>query len=129
MRTWFLWTVGLVAGASMLVLLANAQAPASAAAGEKLFREKVAPVLRQHCVQCHNPTKSRGSLDLSTRTTALEGGEQGPALVPGDARKSLLVQMIGGAKPRMPQKSESLAADQVEEIGRWIDAGAPWPID
>ena len=36
--------------------------------------------------------KSRGGLDLSTRATALAGGDEGPAIVPGDAKKSLLLQ-------------------------------------
>jgi hypothetical protein len=129
MQTWFPTIVCPIAIASMLALLAPAQEPVPGRMAEKLFREKVAPLLRQSCLQCHNPAKSRGSLDLSTRAAALEGGEHGPALIAGDAKKSLLMQMIGGAKPRMPQKSAPLAANQVEEIGRWIDAGAPWPAD
>lgn len=129
MRSWSLTIVGLVASTSMLALLAPAQQPTAGATADKLFRDKVAPVLRQNCLQCHNPAKSRGSLDLSTRAAAVEGGEHGPALVPGDAKKSLLMQMIGGTKPRMPQKSAPLAAGQVEDIGHWIDAGASWPAD
>ena len=129
MKAGFLLVASLFALLSGLAMLAPAQEPLTAAAGEGLFRDKVAPVLRQSCLPCHNPAKSRGSLDLSTRATALEGGEKGPAIVPGDAQKSLLLQMVRGPQPKMPQKGEALTAGQVVDVGRWIDAGAPWPKD
>jgi cytochrome c553 len=119
---------GLVALLGWLALLAHAQ-PQTPTPTEQQFRTRVAPVLAQNCLQCHNPKKSRGSLDLSSRAAMLEGGEHGPVIVPGDARKSLLYHMIAGPKPRMPQQREPLAADAVADVARWIDAGAPWPRD
>jgi hypothetical protein len=94
---------------------------------DEFFTERVAPVLRQRCVECHNPQKDRGGLDLTTRERLLEGGGQGPAVVPGSAAKSLLVQMVSGDKPKMPKQEEPLTPQQVADLRQWIDGGAAWP--
>src|SRR5438067_8756889 len=94
-----------------LVLLA-----APGRADEDHFTSRVAPVLKKHCVECHNPKKSRGGLDLSTRAALLKGGDQGDAVVPGKADKSLLVEQITGTKPAMPRKGSPLAAQEVADI-------------
>jgi hypothetical protein len=102
-----------------------------AAAGQgvaaDLFRDKIAPLLETRCLSCHNAQKKRGGLDLSTRTSALAGGKNGPVLVPGAAAKSRLVQMIGGANPRMPRTGAKLSAGEVAQVRRWIGTGANWP--
>src|SRR5262249_1979883 len=77
-------------------------------------------------MKCHNPQKSRGSLDLTTREHLLKGGETGPAVVVGRSDKSLLVEMISGAKPRMPQKGDPLTAEQIATLRTWTDTGVPW---
>src|SRR5437773_3409667 len=64
------------------------------------FAQRVAPVLRQRCVQCHNSQKSRGGLDLTSRERLHQGGEQGPVVVPGNSAKSRLIEMVSGTKPR-----------------------------
>src|SRR5271166_6642870 len=61
---------------------------------DSFFVAKVAPVLRERCVECHNGKKSRGGLDLTTRASTLTGGDKGPVIVPGDAGKSLLLRMV-----------------------------------
>src|SRR5436190_21394872 len=82
-------------------------------ADEALFRDRVAPVLKKRCVECHNPKKSRGGLDLSTRAALLRGGDQGDAVVPGKADKSLLVEQIAGTKPAMPKKGSPLTTQEI----------------
>jgi hypothetical protein len=129
MRASHLLAAGSVILAGAFALTGQAQPQATPAATERLFRDKVAPLLRQNCLECHNAKKSRGSLDLSTRAAALEGGEMGPALVPGDSKKSLLLQMVQGPKPRMPKQREPLSAAAVADLAHWIDGGAPWPKD
>jgi hypothetical protein len=97
------------------------------ASAEDFFAERVAPVLRQRCVSCHNARKSRNGLDLTSRDRLLKGGESGPAVVPGDAAKSLLVEMVSGAKPRMPKQGARLTAEEIADLRKWIDDGAAWP--
>ncbi len=91
-----------------------------------LFSDLVAPLLRQHCVSCHNPTKKRGGLDLTTRDRLLAGGDTGSAVKPGAAAESLLILMVVGAGAKMPKKGAKLTADEVTALRQWIDDGAPW---
>jgi hypothetical protein len=60
----------------------------------------------------------------------LAGGDSGPAMIPGNADRSLLWQRVksGG----MPQKRPPLPAEEKETLRRWIAAGAAWsqtPLD
>ncbi len=109
------------------VLVCSLSAGGLHADGAGAFAERVAPLLRQRCVSCHNPRKVRGGLDLTTRAGLLRGGDEGPAAVPGDAGKSLLVRMVSGDKPKMPRQGAPLSSEQVADLRKWIDAGAEWP--
>ncbi|MBL9200876.1 MAG: hypothetical protein JNL39_10235, partial [Opitutaceae bacterium] len=64
-------------------------------AGHQFFREKIEPVLREHCYECHSAgaKRLRGDLRLDLKAGLLKGGHTGPALAAGDA-KSLLLQAI-----------------------------------
>src|SRR5262245_27044325 len=114
------WTVFLASG----LFLASA-GPMSAAEATA-FTDKVAPVLQRRCLGCHGE-KKRGGLDLRTRAGMLKGGDGGPALVPGSAAKSRLVQLVSGPKPRMPREGPKLTPAEVAALRAWVDAGAPWP--
>src|SRR5262245_56250182 len=61
----------------------------------QFFEIKIRPVLAENCFQGHGEKKQRGSLRLDSLATILEGGDQGPAIVPGHPEKSLLVKAIG----------------------------------
>src|SRR5262249_12424657 len=112
----------------LLALLGCTGLPDSPArADDSTFVQKVAPVLRQRCGQCHGPKKTKGGLDVSTRDLLLEGGDHGLAIVPGEAAKSLLLKLVSGPEPKMPKQGQRLTAGQVADLRRWIDAGAPWP--
>jgi Protein of unknown function (DUF1549)/Protein of unknown function (DUF1553)/Planctomycete cytochrome C/F5/8 type C domain len=92
-----------------------------------LFPDRVAPLLQQRCVSCHNPKTKRSGLDLTTRETLLAGGDTGPAVKPGASADSLLIKMVVGADAKMPKKGAKLTADETAALRQWIDAGAPWP--
>jgi len=47
------------------------------------YTEHVLPILRDKCLNCHNPDKTRGGLDLSTYVKAMEGGSSGAVVRPG----------------------------------------------
>src|SRR5437867_2339395 len=100
-----------------ILALFGAAALANAAVAETLtpqqlafFETKIHPVLVEHCYKCHSATaeKIKGGLTLDTREGLLRGGETGPAIVPGDADKSLLLEAIRYANPdlAMPPKKE-----------------------
>src|SRR5688572_32432621 len=99
----------------------------AAPARADLFADRVAPLLEERCLSCHNARAKRGGLDLSTRAAALAGGDNGAVLVPGASKKSKLLDAVTGDKPRMPRAGAKLTAGEVALLRRWIDAGMAWP--
>jgi hypothetical protein len=100
------------------------------AEGVRLFRERIAPILKAECYRCHSAQaeKLRGGLRLDSREAMLEGGDSGPAVVPGKSGESLLIQAIRhedglAMPPKKPRLSEVILAD----FAKWVDAGAPYP--
>ncbi|QDT75915.1 DUF1553 domain-containing protein [Lacipirellula limnantheis] len=87
------------------------------------------PILARACFDCHGPDAQESDLRLDVRQVAFAGGELfGPAIVPGNAAGSPLVQFISGAGVlEMPPSGAQLTPDEVAVISRWIDAGADWP--
>ncbi|HVN53341.1 MAG TPA: NapC/NirT family cytochrome c [Anaerolineaceae bacterium] len=77
-------------------------------------------ILVDKCGKCHGENAMKG-LNLTTYASLLKGGEDGPAIVKGDPTNSLLVKIQTGSQPHFGQ----LAPDQLAQIMRWIQAGAP----
>lgn len=94
------------------------------------FQKEILPILKTNCIACHNESEAEGNLVAETPQTILEGGLEGPAVVPGDAEKSLLFQVAAHrVKPKMPPKKNKVGAEPLtpEELGLlklWIDQGA-----
>lgn len=93
------------------------------------FAADIAPIFQDSCVSCHGAEKEKAGLRLDDRTLALRGGDQGPAIVPGDSAASLLVKLVSGADEDriMPAKGARLTAAQIGLLRAWIDQGARWP--
>ncbi|MFP6667603.1 MAG: DUF1549 domain-containing protein, partial [Pirellulales bacterium] len=86
--------------------------------------------MKTHCFRCHGPLKSESDLRLDTKALALKGGENGPALVAGNAAESELVQRItSDDDSRMPPEGERLLIDEITTLKKWIAAGAVSPAD
>jgi hypothetical protein len=79
----------------------------------------ISTLLENKCAPCHIQNTTSG-LNLSTYQSALEGGSQGPAVVPGDPQASVLVQVqqAGGHPGQLSQ-------DELNAVIQWIQAGAP----
>ncbi|HMJ66395.1 MAG TPA: PSD1 and planctomycete cytochrome C domain-containing protein, partial [Candidatus Binatia bacterium] len=95
------------------------------------FENKIRPLLANNCYKCHsqNAEKVKGGLLLDTRDAVLAGGNTGPAIVPGNPDKSLLIQAVRYTNPdlQMPPKGEKLTEAQVADLVAWIKMGAPDP--
>ncbi|HBJ86864.1 MAG TPA: hypothetical protein DDZ88_24005, partial [Verrucomicrobiales bacterium] len=91
----------------------------------------IRPVLVKHCYECHSAEsgKSKGGLMLDTKHGIREGGETGPAVVPGDAAKSLLLTAIKHSDPdlEMPPKEPKLSEAVIVDFETWIKTGADDP--
>ena len=95
---------------------------------DRHFVERVRPLLAARCWSCHGPDKAEGGLRLDSRDAAIEGGDSGPALVPGNADRSLALMAVKRMHKvlEMPPK-DKLSAHDIHTLERWIREGAPWP--
>ena len=98
------------------------------AVADQHFLNKVKPLLDSRCITCHGAEKQKGGLRLDSRAAAIQGGESGPAVVPGKPGESLLLDAVLHSKKelKMPPKEKLTAAD-ITVLKRWIRDGAPWP--
>ena len=102
--------------------------PALGGDGEEFFEARVRPVLVEKCLRCHGGEEKKSGLEVDSRAALLGGGKRGPAIVPGDPGKSLLVQAVRRSRPdlKMPPQ-ERLPDAAVADIERWVREGAVWP--
>ena len=99
------------------------------ASAVEFFEKKVRPILVDNCYNCHSAnTNAKGELRVDDRGGLLAGGNSGPAVVPGDPARSLLLQAVRheGEVAKMPPKKK-LTDEQVADLARWIEQGAAWP--
>jgi hypothetical protein len=94
--------------------------------GDNFFDEQVAPLLAARCAECHHEEEPEAELNLLSEATALKGGENGPALVPGDPGKSLLWKRV--AADEMPPE-DPLDDEEKQILKKWIASGANWGTD
>ena len=88
------------------------------------YEKDIVPIFKATCISCHKPDKKKGKLDMTTYADLIKGGKQGSPVTPGDPAKSLIVEMISGNEPEMPEKGDPLKPEQVALISRWIKEGA-----
>jgi len=109
-----------------LALLAGASAyPRAAVDDRDFFETKVRPVLANNCLDCHTDMRS-GGLRLDSREAMLKGGKSGPALVPGDPEKSLLIQAVRQTGALKMPKGGKLTAAEIDGLVEWVKSGAVW---
>lgn len=90
------------------------------------YQDHVLPLFRNACLNCHNPDKKKGDLDLSTYSGLTAGGGSGKVVLPGDADGSTLMKVITwSAEPNMPPKGDKLPDKDLATIRTWIASGAP----
>ncbi len=117
----------------VIVLLASgalAQEKPLTRAQLDFFEKKIRPVLVQQCYKCHSAKseKVKGELLLDTKAGARKGGESGPAVVPRNLRKSLLIEAVrwGNDDLQMPPKKK-LPDSVIADLEKWVAMGAPDP--
>lgn len=114
----------------MLLGLALAPHPGSAAEAKVDFIHQVWPILKDSCLECHGSEKQKGKLRLDHRTEAFKGGKNGPVIQPGKAEESALYRRLLLPKTddeRMPNEGDPLPPEKLNLIRDWINQGATWP--
>ena len=95
------------------------------------FESKIRPVLVKHCYECHSAEsgKTKGGLSLDTKQGLLMGGDTGPAIIPGEPSKSLLLKAMRHEDPdlEMPPKGPALTKAVTMDFETWIREGAMDP--
>ncbi len=98
--------------------------------GSEFFEKKIRPVLTDRCYACHSADakKIKGGFLLDSRAGLLKGGDTGPAIIPGDIEKSLLIKAVRytDADLQMPPKKQ-LTPEQIADLEAWVKMGAPDP--
>src|SRR5262245_35402153 len=64
--------------------------------GNEFFEQRIRPLLVEQCYKCHSAEaeKIKGGLRLDSRDALLKGGDTGPAIIPGDPDRSLLIKAV-----------------------------------
>jgi hypothetical protein len=94
----------------------------------QFFEQRIRPVLVQHCYRCHSAEskKPRGGLRVDSRAGLGKGGDSGPAVVPGDPGRSLILKALRHDGLAMPPERK-LPSEVVADFEHWIKSGAPDP--
>jgi uncharacterized membrane protein len=92
------------------------------------FEDIIQPILLQDCARCHGPEKQKSGLRVDTYAALLKGGKDGPALVPGHAGTSHMIermrQPLDSDDHMPPQDRPQPTREEIALIEWWIDAGA-----
>jgi hypothetical protein len=114
---------------SIAILLATGSAwaadPLSKRQRLDFFEAKIRPILAKHCYECHaaDSKKLSGGLLVDSRQGLLKGGDSGPAVVPRDLKKSLLISALKHDDFEMPPKGK-LPVAVIVDFEKWIRDGA-----
>src|SRR4051812_21484045 len=97
----------------------------AADSNESIFRDRILPTLQASCASCHGGATPASSLVIADLDGLLAGGKHGPAITPGNAASSLLIQYVRGEKsPKMPVGG-SLTDSVITALAKAIDEMKP----
>ena len=93
----------------------------------KFYSEKVKPILKESCFECHadDPEDLQGSLALTSRKSILRGGDSGPAVDTNSPTESLLIKAINYKIYEMPPGGK-LSDDKIQILSQWVKLGMPF---
>jgi mono/diheme cytochrome c family protein len=105
--------------------------PGPLPAADDVYQQQIRTVLRERCVACHGALKQEAGLRLDTAQLIRQGGDGGPAVIPGDPAGSLLLTRVTETdlSVRMPPEGEALKPEQIAALRGWIQSGATGPVD
>jgi len=117
--------------ATILVAIATSESVADEKAAAKInevekpvFEKDILPIFTRYCFNCHGKSSPQLGLDLRTARLTMRGSQNGPVVVGGSLKKSLLWQKV--SKRVMPPSlfKLRLSDGEIETVRRWIETGA-----
>jgi mono/diheme cytochrome c family protein len=125
-------TLGIIVLGTATLFVKAAEPPvqpdhaAQMAASRELFASTVRGFLTENCLHCHGGEKVKSGFNLADRDLLLQGGDRGPAVIPGKSEASLMIKLLRRLEePHMPPKNPAPQV-AVDAIARWIDLGAAY---
>ncbi len=92
---------------------------------ELAYETVIAPILSKKCNSCHNPSKTKGDLVMTTHASLLIGGKNGPVVDPNNPDNSTMIKRVhlpANDKKHMPPKGKSQLSDnEIKLIEWWLD--------
>jgi mono/diheme cytochrome c family protein len=88
------------------------------------FNRDVQPIFNTNCLACHAGSNPKAGLQLDTFENALNGGDDGKVIMPGDAKSSLLIQKITDTTGKQMPPQGPLSAQDIATITAWVSQGA-----
>ena len=107
-----------------LLLLASCQSRQSVD-----FNTQIKPIINKKCISCHGGVKQSAGFSLLFQEEALGNTDEGsPAIIPGNANKSRIIQRFHEKDPelRMPFENPPLSKEEIGLFTKWINQGANW---
>lgn len=94
-----------------------------------LYDEAIDPLFEYNCGKCHGESRASAKLRLHSPEGIQAGGKNGPVLVGGNPRNSMMIERMHlpeGDDSRMPPTEENrqLKPQEIALISWWIQAGA-----
>ncbi|MEO8268743.1 MAG: c-type cytochrome domain-containing protein, partial [Aureliella sp.] len=124
------WTFLIASNAAQAEAPKIEQSSSDSAAREKFFVQRVEPLLREHCFECHSHESgdSSGNLMLDSLAGMLVGGSRGTSIIPSQPDQSLLLHAIlyTDSDLQMPP-SEKLDDEAIGTFRTWLADGAAMP--
>ena len=98
------------------------------------FSREIEPILSEKCFHCHGPSETgrKAGLRLDRQDGGIHTKSGKPAIVPGQAQKSELVQRIVSKDPEVmmppPEANRALSTQQIQILQKWVEEGAKWGL-
>jgi len=95
------------------------------------FNTQIKPILNKKCISCHGGVKKNAGFSFLFEKDALGNTSEGsPAILPGNARQSRMIQRLHETdlELRMPYEKPPLSKEEIELFTKWIDQGAQWGV-
>jgi len=86
------------------------------------YARDVRPILESRCGNCHIGEFTSADLHMDTYESLMEGSQNGPVIVAGEAKESLLIKKISTGE--MPKRGPELTPQQIQMLTDWVNAGA-----
>jgi hypothetical protein len=93
------------------------------------FRDRVLPLLKSRCFECHSGADSESGIRIDVLSELLGESTGEPLAAPGDAASSRIIEVLSATgDDRMPPADAGppLTKAEIAELTRWVNDGLAW---